>query len=93
MDNDYSIETLTCLALARLYNDPSPDNNNFDCGWDWRLEHERSTDRPKEAIQASGGSSQRDNGVLDQPQDPPNGQRIEKSAFPRGETRVEGRQD
>ena len=29
-------EILTCLALAELWDDPQ--NNNFDCPWDWRKE-------------------------------------------------------
>ena len=28
------VETMTCLALAGLWDDP--ENNNFDCPWQWR---------------------------------------------------------
>jgi hypothetical protein len=31
-----SVEEETCLALAKLYDDPK--NNNFDCPWDWKNE-------------------------------------------------------
>jgi hypothetical protein len=31
-----SVEEETCLALARLYDDP--ENNNIDCPWDWKNE-------------------------------------------------------
>ena len=38
MDEDEfeNAETLTCLALAQLWDDP--DTNHFDCPWDWRKE-------------------------------------------------------
>ena len=29
-----SVEEETCLALAKLYDDPK--KNNFDCPWDWK---------------------------------------------------------
>ena len=35
-ETETETETLTCLALAALWDDP--DNNNFDCPWDWRKE-------------------------------------------------------
>lgn len=28
------VETLTCMTLALLYDDPK--KNNFDCPWEWR---------------------------------------------------------
>ena len=43
-EEDYDAETLACLALARLYDDP--ENDCFNCGWDWRLEHERAVELP-----------------------------------------------
>ena len=32
--NFVQIETMTCLALAHLYDDP--ENNNFDYPWEWK---------------------------------------------------------
>ena len=34
MDDVQTVETLTALALAYLWDDPI--NNNFDCPWEWR---------------------------------------------------------
>ena len=44
-NRDLDIETMTCLALARLYDDPNPAHNHFDCGWDWRSFHQRKGDK------------------------------------------------
>jgi len=34
---DWSVEELTALALACLYDDPNPKHgNNFEVPWDWR---------------------------------------------------------
>ena len=39
MDAVQTVETLTALALAYLWDDPV--NNNFDCPWDWRKSYGR----------------------------------------------------
>jgi hypothetical protein len=31
---DMLVDTLTCMTLALLYDDPK--KNNFDCPWDWK---------------------------------------------------------
>ena len=36
---DKSVEELTCLALAELWDDPA--KNNFDYPWDWREQRQR----------------------------------------------------
>ena len=40
-DHDIDIEIRTCLALAKLYDDPTPGVNNFDVPWDWRNDYEK----------------------------------------------------
>ena len=42
--DEYDVETLTCMALARLYDDPNPKNNNFQVPWDWRIAYEQDTE-------------------------------------------------
>ena len=37
---DHSVEELTCLALAELWDDPT--QNNFDYPWDWRAQRQRN---------------------------------------------------
>lgn len=39
MDAVQTVETLTALALAYLWDDPV--NNNFDCPWEWRKSYGR----------------------------------------------------
>ena len=39
MDAVQTVETLTALALAYLWDDPI--NNNFDCPWEWRKNYGR----------------------------------------------------
>ena len=39
-------ETLTCLSLAMLWDDP--ERNNFDCPWDWRDQYARERERIRE---------------------------------------------
>ena len=39
MDAVQTVETLTALALAYLWDDPI--NNNFDCPWEWRKSYGR----------------------------------------------------
>ena len=40
---DRSVEELTCLALAELWDDPT--QNNFDCPWEWRQARQRELSR------------------------------------------------
>lgn len=39
-DANYDTETLTCLALAQLYDDPREGVNNFILNSNWRKKHE-----------------------------------------------------
>ena len=38
-------ETLTCLSLAILWDDP--ERNHFDCPWDWRDQYARERERER----------------------------------------------
>lgn len=40
-DHETIIETRTCLALAKLYDEGTPGVNNFEVPWDWRNDYEK----------------------------------------------------
>ena len=43
--SESSVEEATCLALAKLWDDPT--QNNFDCPWDWKEQQLKESDMAK----------------------------------------------
>ena len=55
-DHETIIETRTCLALAKLYDDPTPGVNHFDCPWPWRNHYEEQTKSQDTKITKANGN-------------------------------------
>lgn len=57
-DANYDTETLTCLALAQLYDDPREGVNNFEVTWNWRNAYECKKNGGDSQNQSSEGICQ-----------------------------------
>ena len=54
---NYDTETLNCLALAQLYDDPREGINNFEVTWNWKEAYEYTKNGKQSGGQASQDQS------------------------------------